>query len=131
MNLFYTPWVASLLAILFVGLSVRVILHRRSVRVALGAGEDRELQRRMRVHANFSEYTPLALILLFLAEIQQGPELFIGAGAALLLLGRLCHAFGVSRTPENFRFRVSGMSMTFTSILFFAVANIYSQLFAG
>jgi hypothetical protein len=30
-----------------------------------------------------------------------------------LLAGRLLHAYGVSRTNENYRFRVAGMSITF------------------
>ena len=34
-----------------------------------------------------------------------------------MLCGRLCHAFGMSRTPENFRYRVVGMGLTFSVIL--------------
>ena len=34
-----------------------------------------------------------------------------------LLLGRLLHAYGVSRPREDFRFRVTGMVLTFTVLL--------------
>jgi len=34
-----------------------------------------------------------------------------------LLLGHLAHARGVSRIPENFRYRVAGMAGTLTAIV--------------
>jgi uncharacterized membrane protein YecN with MAPEG domain len=49
-------------------LSFRTIQQRRNARVELGTGEDAELLRLYRVHANFTEYVPLALVLLGLAE---------------------------------------------------------------
>ena len=68
---------AALLAPLFLILSARVIGRRREARVALGAGEDAELLRRMRVHANFAEYTPFALVCLALAESLATPALVL------------------------------------------------------
>jgi hypothetical protein len=73
--------------------------------------------RAMRVHANFAEYVPIALLLIFFVESSTArPSLVHSLGAALVV-ARLSHAFGVSREPENFRFRVFGMVLTFTVIL--------------
>ena len=43
-------------------------------------------------------------------------------------LQRACHAWGVSRSPEDFRFRVTGMAVTFTSYIAAAVLLIGSLL---
>jgi len=73
--------------------------------------------RAMRVHANFAEYVPLALILIFLVETSVTSGLFVHALGAALLIARLSHAYGVSQQPENFRFRIFGMATTFTVLL--------------
>src|ERR1700726_4288027 len=59
---------ASLLTALYLFLSMRVIGWRKQQRVEIGHGEDAQLLRRMRVHANFAEYAPFALLLMALAE---------------------------------------------------------------
>jgi uncharacterized protein len=109
-----TALYASLLVPLFILLSVRVIRWRREAKVAVGDGGDAVLLRRMRVHANFAEYVPLTLLMLALAESLQAPALLLHLCGASLVAGRLSHAYGVSRQPENFRFRVTGMAVTFT-----------------
>lgn len=111
-----TALYASLLAPLFLVLSVRVIGQRRAARVAVGPGDDPLLLRRMRVHANFAEYAPLALILLALAESLAAPSWALHVAGATLLAGRYVHAYGVSQTPETFTLRVAGMVMTFAAI---------------
>ncbi|MGY3880413.1 MAPEG family protein [Aeromonas veronii] len=122
------PVYAALLALLFVLLSIRTIRTRHSRKVALGHGDDPAMLRAMRVHANFAEYVPLALLLIYFVETgNQTPWLIHLLGSALLL-GRLCHAFGMSRTPENFRYRVVGMGLTFTVILVSATHILITAL---
>ncbi len=113
---------AAILAFLFVYLSIRVIGQRKSSRVALGMGDDRNLERRARVQANFAEYVPLALISLLLAELAGLPRLMLHAAGAIFVVGRILHAIGVSGQPEDFRLRTGGMAATFSVILFLAVA---------
>jgi uncharacterized membrane protein YecN with MAPEG domain len=111
------PLYAALLAILFVALSIRIIRLRRNLHIALGDSGNEILLRAISVHANFAEYVPLCLILLYLAEGQGAhPALLHGLGV-ILLIGRLSHAFGVSQANENFRFRVIGMALTFTTLI--------------
>jgi uncharacterized membrane protein YecN with MAPEG domain len=113
---------AGLLTLLFIILSVRTLLLRRRLSIAIGDGDHEIMRRAMRVHANFAEYTPLGLILLMLLANVHSPTfgsvptwLLHGLGS-LLVIGRTLHALGVSRTRENFRFRVTGMAFTFTTL---------------
>jgi uncharacterized membrane protein YecN with MAPEG domain len=108
-----TALYASLLTPLFLVLSIRVIRARRGAKVTVGDGGNAMLVRRMRVHANFAEYVPLALVLMLLAEsLATSPWLLHALGIALVA-GRLAHAYGVSQVREDFRFRVTGMVITF------------------
>lgn len=107
---------AALLALLFIFLSVRTLNLRRALQIAVGDGGDKHMLRAMRVHANFAEYVPLCLILLYLVQGQgASPWLLHGLGTALLV-GRISHAYGVSQIKENLLFRVAGMLLTFTTL---------------
>ena len=112
-----TPFYAAVIALLFVALSVRTLRLRRQFRVAIGPGSEPLLIRAMRVHANFAEYVPLALLLMFFAEMTVGNATLVHALGLLLLIGRSMHAWGVSQVEEDYRYRVAGMAMTFTVII--------------
>ncbi len=111
-----TAFYAALLAGFLIFLSLRVIGQRRSARVEIGSGEDLELLRRMRVHANFVEYAPFALLLIALAESLKAPSWWLHVLGLLLVCGRVIHAYGLSQTPHVLRFRVLGMQITFAVI---------------
>jgi uncharacterized membrane protein YecN with MAPEG domain len=119
-----TPLYAGLLALLFLALSMRAIAARRQARLALGTGDNPALLRAIRVHGNFAEYVPLALLLMLLLEFQGVPTLFLHALGLALLLARLVHALGVARANENFRYRVAGMGLTLTMIGLAALGNL-------
>ena len=119
-----TAFYASLAAFLLIFLSVRVIRARRSERVAIGDGENRKLRRAMRVQANFTEYTPLALLLIGFAELQGAPAWNIHLLGVILIAARAVHAFGVGREPENLNFRIAGMAATFFVLISGAVVNL-------
>src|SRR5262245_3944629 len=116
-----TAFYASLLALLFILLSARVITQRREARVEIGHGESMQLLRRMRVHANFAEYVPLALILMALAESLKAPSVLLHLLGLALIAARVIHAYGLSQTPHILRLRVLGISLTFTVIGFAAL----------
>jgi len=111
------PIYAALLAVLFVYLSVRTIRARRSLGIGLGHAESPVMLRAIRVHANFAEYVPFALLLIFLVETAGANSWVVHALGASLLVARLSHAYGVSQQAENFKFRVFGMATTFTVLL--------------
>ena len=128
MPIVVTPIYAGLLALLYVFLSFRVIRMRRGARINLGDGGDAEMQRRMRVHGNFSEYVPLTLILMFLAEWLDQSVWLLHLMGVLLLVGRTAHAYGVSQTPQILPLRVAGMVSTIAAIIIGAIANLTGAL---
>ena len=122
------PIYAGLLAVFYCGLTVRTIRLRRIYKVALGYGSSPQLEKAMRVHGNFAEYVPLALILLTFLELQQTAGWLLHAGGIFLVLGRVLHAYGVSQFKENFRFRIAGMVQTLTVVVVAGLIAIYNGL---
>ncbi len=122
-----TPLYAALLALLFIFLSVRTLLLRKKLQIAVGDAGDKSMIRAMRVHANFAEYTPLALVLALMLELAGAYPVLVHVVCACLLVGRISHAYGVSQVKEDFRFRVTGMYLTFASIAGSAVSLLAIQ----
>lgn len=104
-----THYYAALFGLIFVILSFRVIRIRQRLGVAFGDGEDPGLRRAIRVHGNFTEYVPYALLLVYFTEEVSRNEMFAHALGSLLLVARLSHAYGVSQLREELRFRVFGL----------------------
>jgi len=102
---------------MFVALSVRTLLMRRGLRIPIGDAGDKQMLRAMRVHANFAEYVPLCLLLILMAEMRGAASPLVHLLCISVLVGRLSHAYGVSRMPENFRYRVIGMALTFVALI--------------
>ena len=115
--MFVTPIYAAILSFVFVTISVRTILIRRKLQIAIGDGDQPLLARAARVHANFAEYVPLSLILIYFLETCSVSKLWIHLLCITLVIGRVTHALGVSQPKENYRYRVTGMALTFTAIL--------------
>ena len=126
-----TALYASLLVPLFLLLASRVIRTRRGASVAVGDGGNAFLMRRMRVHANFAEYVPLALILMALAEGLGISIWLLHVLGVALLSGRFVHAFGMSQAEEKFAFRVAGVVTTFSMLGTAALACFYGALTWG
>lgn len=122
---------ASLLAVLFFVLSARTIRLRRKLKIGVGDAGSQQMLRAMRVHSNFSEYVPLCLFLIFLVESAGANPGIIHMLGATLLVGRLSHAYGVSQVKENFRFRVTGMTLTFAVLLGCAAYLLLSFIVNG
>jgi uncharacterized protein len=118
---------ASLLALLFVALSVRTLRLRRRLRIAIGDAGNPEMLRAMRVHSNFAEYVPLSLLLIYFVEAGGANSAFVHVLALCLLVGRASHAFGVSQGHENYRFRVSGMVLTFATLIASSIYLVFSH----
>ena len=119
---------SSILAIIFIVLTVRVIKLRRSNKIAIGDGNNIALQKAIRAQGNFSETVPLSLILLVIAENNGASLFWLNFCAVILVIGRISHGYGVSQISENYRFRVFGMTMTFASISLLSLVNIVLSL---
>ena len=119
-----TAFYAGLLGILFLYLSVLVIKGRFSKKISLGNGGDHHFQQVIRAHGNFSEYTPIVLILLFVAEVNLSHPIILHLAGTALLSGRFLHAFGLRRHSGSSWQRISGMLLTFASLIILSVMNI-------
>jgi uncharacterized membrane protein YecN with MAPEG domain len=116
MQLIITPYYAAILALLFMILSVRTIKTRREHKVAIGDGGEKSILRASRVHANFSEYVPFSLLLIAMLEMQSYSHWIIHGLCIALVIARAIHAYGVSQTNEDFRFRIFGTATTINII---------------
>jgi uncharacterized membrane protein YecN with MAPEG domain len=116
---------ASLHALLLLALLVPISRHRHHHRIGLGDGGDGLLLRKIRVHANFIEHVPLALLMLALLELAGlwPPMLWVCGGA--LLLGRVMHAVGMSRHPGYSFGRFWGTAITWSVLLAMALAGCW------
>ena len=86
---------AGALAILNIWLSLRVGQVRRSEKVSVGdAGNDRVI-RRMRAHSNFAENAAIVFALVLVIELAVGTSVWLWAAAALFVLARVAHGFGM------------------------------------
>lgn len=107
-----TPLYAALFGLMFVALTLRVIALRRTYQRSLGDGDQPLLRRAIRVHGNFAEYVPFALLLLYFVELQQRPAVWLHVLGGSLVLARVLHAYGVSQVRERLPFRIAGLTLT-------------------
>ncbi|MEL6571897.1 MAG: MAPEG family protein [Pseudomonadota bacterium] len=119
----------SVLALIFLAVSWRVIMFRRGNKVSLGDGDSKDLRQRIRAQGNFIEYTPLALILLACIELQGAPAIAIHILGLMLLIGRALHARAFWVHPMIMPFRFYGMLLTLLMILFSAVGLLLHAVF--
>ena len=101
---------AALLALMLVGISVRVTMLRAKKKINFFDGGDAELGAAIRVQGNFIEYVPMALALIGLLEWMGTGSWIVYVLGAVLLLARITHAWGLY--SGVFRARVIGTSAT-------------------
>lgn len=120
-----TAFYAAILALLFLILTYGVIAGRLTKRLAFGTGGDDDMTKRVRAHANFAEFVPLALLLIMFAEMQAAPLWAIHAGGVALVLSRLVHAWGIYHPVLDNWQRKAGALSTHIVILAAALWNIW------
>ena len=124
MPILITAFYASLLAIFFLFLSVMVIKGRWKNKVSLGDGGDRHMMQDMRVHGNFIEYVPFALLLMMFAEINGVHQMLLHVCGWWLLIARGLHAYGIRHHFGTSWQRLWGVLSTFLIYLVLIVANL-------
>lgn len=108
---------AGIAALLLVALSLRVIWARYAARVEIGDGGDAGLTRRIRAHANFVEYVPVALIVIALAEANGAASVLVHSLGAALIASRVAHAVGFVATTGPSVGRAAGVVLTLLVLL--------------
>lgn len=111
-----TAFYGALLALLYVALSSWVVAGRLTTDVLHGDGGDRRLLKRIRIHGNFAEYVPFALLLVGLYEAGGGGPAVVRTLLIVLLVARLLHPIGMlapKDSPQQFACRGGGVIATF------------------
>ena len=128
-----TLFYAGLCTLLVLFLAGRVIARRFSHKIGIGDGGDHELIKRIRVHANAVEYLPLALLLLGGMELNGYPNAIIHGFGITLLVSRILHAWGLSRSSSASPGRFVGILFTLllmVAMSLFAIAGFVSPYLA-
>ena len=125
-----TSIIATLAALLYIALAMRVIGVRRSDKVSLGDAANKTLETRIRQHGNFNEYVPLALILMAIAELQNAPRLLLIVLGLAILGGRLAHVYGLENMHNAVgrKLRTYGMLSTFLSLVVLSLTLVLQTL---
>ena len=116
---------AALSALFLVWLSARVIQGRVVFKVDIGDGGNEEMQRRIRVQANFIEYVPLALILMLFVQQAGFSTWIVHLLGITLILARVVHAIGLGRFSGVSKGRLTGATATFIVLLAGAVLSLF------
>ena len=122
-----TAFYAGLLALIYVGMSMWVIVGRVDKNALFGEGDAGVLTRRIRAHANFMEYVPIALLVIALFEAAGGGHGLVRGLLIALIVVRLMHPIGMfaaANTPRQFLFRGLGIVGTLAIIAIAAVGLI-------
>ena len=107
-------------------LAGRVVQARNSENVLFGDGGNVVLLQRQRVHGNFIEYVPLGLLLLLVLELNGAAPLLLNALGGSLLVARILHAFGFSRSTGRSFGRFVGTILTWLMLAAASFLALYS-----
>ena len=108
---------AGLNALIALVLALRVVRLRSTTKTDLGTGGHPALERAIRAHGNFIEYVPLILVLLLLLELSGLGAIWLHVMGIALTLGRILHAWGLSTNPGESFGRLSGIFLTWLTLL--------------
>lgn len=90
-----TLCMAAAAAVLNIWLSARIGRIRAREKVFVGDAGNEAVVRRMRAQANFIENTPITLLLVAAIEMTGRGGVWLAPVAAVFILGRVAHAFGM------------------------------------
>ena len=128
MTLPITSITAAVLVVIFFVLTFSVIKARSDAGISILHGDDMALALKVRVHGNFAEFVPLALILLALAEIAGSNGKALMAAGGLLVLSRIVIPFGLTLERFDHPVRIVGNIGTHLSIIISVVLIVLAQL---
>ena len=111
---------AAAAALIAAWLGWRCSKVRMSAKILHGDGGNPLMARRMRAQANFTEYTPIALVLIVLLDLMNINAWALGLTALAFMVGRVLHAVGMdAETPS--KARMIGMALTLPIMLVWAI----------
>jgi uncharacterized membrane protein YecN with MAPEG domain len=115
---------AGLNLLVLIALSALTVRQRQRHRIAVGDDGVPELVRAQRAFGNASEYIPAGLAALAILTVAGAPAPLVHLVGALLLLGRIVHAVGLSLTAGPSIGRTVGMLLTWIALLLAAFSLV-------
>ncbi|MDE1173012.1 MAG: MAPEG family protein [Parvibaculaceae bacterium] len=110
-------------------LAFRVSQNRVRTNLMTGTGDDDGLYNANRAHVTNVEYTPIGLIGLIALHLLAAPVLILHVVGLALTLGRLLHAWALSRNAaQSTPPRLTGILLTWASQLVAALACLWYAL---
>lgn len=128
MNIVTTSLYAGFFALLYLMLSLYVVRKRWRHQVGLGDGGKREMLRAIRIHGNFVEYVPMALIIMLILELGAKPPMAIHGLGSILVAGRILHIFGLLKTVGTSSYRIMGMVLTYLVYIVGGLMCLYQSV---
>jgi uncharacterized membrane protein YecN with MAPEG domain len=121
---------AAINALIMLVLAMLVTRARVRTRTEIGDGADPAMLGPLRAHANNTEYVPMAILLLLVLYALGANLIVIHAVGGTLTLGRILHAFGLSRNVGTSAPRFLGMIFTWLSYIIAIVTTLWLSLAA-
>lgn len=104
---------AGILGLISLVLAFGVGSKRGAAGISVGLGDDQDLLVANRRHGNFTEYVPLALILMALLEMNGVGATTTHIFGAVLVIARICHPIGLRANVMTHPLRFIGAAGTF------------------
>jgi uncharacterized membrane protein YecN with MAPEG domain len=117
---------AGIIALMLLAFAVRISRFRIVYKVGIGAGGHGMLERAIRVHANTMEWSLPYLFLMLIAELDRARPLALHLFGIALIVGRILHAYGLSRWPGQSMGRAVGTGITWVGLAVLALRAIAS-----
>ncbi len=121
-----TALYSALLCLLLLMLALPISRLRMRERIGIGDGDHPQLARAIRAHANAVEWVLPVLLLLLVAELNRAPPLLLHACGIVLVIARVLHAFGLSRTAGSSSGRFAGAGLTWATLAVLAAWNLWA-----
>ncbi len=125
MSLPITGLYGAIMMIFALALSARAGSFRGKSGISILHGDpvNNELAQRVRVHQNFLEYVPMAIILMGILELNGGNTIFLHVFGVVLIIARYAHAIGLRHDNMSHVGRLVGAAGT---ALMSAAAALYA-----
>jgi uncharacterized membrane protein YecN with MAPEG domain len=121
---------AAINALIMLVLGILVTRARVRTHTGIGDGGNPAMMGPLRAHANNTEYVPMAIILMLVLYALGANAIVVHAVGGTLTLGRILHAFGLSRNVGTSAPRFLGMVFTWLSYVLAITATLWLSLVA-
>lgn len=120
----------SIFGLVLIFLIVRVVLLRMRYKVSLGDGGHDDLLRAMRVHGNYVETIPMALLVMLMVELGGASLWVVHAMGVTMIVSRVLHFIGLTHKGYDI-YRVIGMILMMSVYILGAAFLITVAFYEG